>query len=303
MTQPHHPRHRWGRLPRIDAGRGPARRRTQGPRARLARGRRRQLAPPLSGAGTVSSSCVAMSAIPAVRTSALESVDAVVHLAAIVGDPACERDPERAPAVNLEATRARFSSEPRRRSRRASSSPRPAATTGRWRTAAATPRRTGSFARSRSTPRRRSLPSSMSSHASDGPARDDVSSLRDGLRPVAAHALRSHRQRVHAGRVREWRARGLRRAVLATVRPRPRRGAGDRNRARGADRDGRRGGLQRRRYRARTTGSKTWSSSSMERLPEIRVERVAQADDPRDYRVSFEKITSPARLRDEQDRP
>ena len=30
----------------------------------------------------------------------------------------------------------------------------------------------------------------------------------------------------------------------------------------------------------------------MERLPEIRVERVAQADDPRDYRVSFEKITS-----------
>ena len=30
----------------------------------------------------------------------------------------------------------------------------------------------------------------------------------------------------------------------------------------------------------------------LERLPETRVERVPQADDPRDYRVSFEKITS-----------
>ena len=42
----------------------------------------------------------------AVRSAALEDVDAVVHLAAIVGDPACSRDPERAREVNLEATRA-----------------------------------------------------------------------------------------------------------------------------------------------------------------------------------------------------
>jgi nucleoside-diphosphate-sugar epimerase len=39
------------------------------------------------------------------RQAALEGVDAVVHLAAIVGDPACARDPEMANAVNVEATR------------------------------------------------------------------------------------------------------------------------------------------------------------------------------------------------------
>jgi nucleoside-diphosphate-sugar epimerase len=37
---------------------------------------------------------------------ALEGVEAVVHLAAIVGDPACARDPGRAKAVNLDASRA-----------------------------------------------------------------------------------------------------------------------------------------------------------------------------------------------------
>jgi nucleoside-diphosphate-sugar epimerase len=38
------------------------------------------------------------------RAAALEGADAVVHLAAIVGDPACARDPELARAVNLEAS-------------------------------------------------------------------------------------------------------------------------------------------------------------------------------------------------------
>lgn len=42
----------------------------------------------------------------AARTAALEDVAAVVHLAAIVGDPACAREPELAREVNLEATRA-----------------------------------------------------------------------------------------------------------------------------------------------------------------------------------------------------
>ena len=40
--------------------------------------------------------------LPAVRT-ALEDIQAVVHLAAIVGDPACAREPELARAVNLDA--------------------------------------------------------------------------------------------------------------------------------------------------------------------------------------------------------
>ena len=42
---------------------------------------------------------------PAARETALQGVDEVVHLAAIVGDPACARDPETAAAVNIEGTR------------------------------------------------------------------------------------------------------------------------------------------------------------------------------------------------------
>jgi len=40
------------------------------------------------------------------RRRALQGVEAVVHLAAIVGDPACGRDPVESNAVNVEATRA-----------------------------------------------------------------------------------------------------------------------------------------------------------------------------------------------------
>lgn len=42
----------------------------------------------------------------AIRFAALDGVDTVVHLAAVVGDPACSRDPDTARAVNLGATRA-----------------------------------------------------------------------------------------------------------------------------------------------------------------------------------------------------
>jgi nucleoside-diphosphate-sugar epimerase len=43
---------------------------------------------------------------PAARASALEGADAVVHLAAIVGDPACAREPELAREVNVDAAKA-----------------------------------------------------------------------------------------------------------------------------------------------------------------------------------------------------
>jgi nucleoside-diphosphate-sugar epimerase len=43
---------------------------------------------------------------PHIRRAALAGVDSVVHLAAIVGDPACARRPELAQEVNLDATRA-----------------------------------------------------------------------------------------------------------------------------------------------------------------------------------------------------
>jgi nucleoside-diphosphate-sugar epimerase len=43
---------------------------------------------------------------PALRRRALEGIEEVVHLAAIVGDPACARDPELAEGVNVEGTTA-----------------------------------------------------------------------------------------------------------------------------------------------------------------------------------------------------
>jgi nucleoside-diphosphate-sugar epimerase len=43
---------------------------------------------------------------PVARGAALQGVDEVVHLAAIVGDPACGRDPEFSNAVNIEGTQA-----------------------------------------------------------------------------------------------------------------------------------------------------------------------------------------------------
>ena len=43
---------------------------------------------------------------PEARRAALDGAEAVVHLAAIVGDPACARDPDLSQAINVDATRA-----------------------------------------------------------------------------------------------------------------------------------------------------------------------------------------------------
>ena len=67
---------------------------------------------------------------------ALRGRDAIIHLAAIVGYPACKRDPRLAQEVNLEARASWIACDP---GTSRSSSPRPAATTARsW--AASAPR-------------------------------------------------------------------------------------------------------------------------------------------------------------------
>ena len=169
------------------------------------------------------SSAAATSATRRPAASALEDVDALVHLAAIVGDPACARDPELAQAVNVEATRhdrgrgarggrpahglrldlleLRADGGPDGRGRRDGR---------RWRRSRSTPSR-----RSRSrrcccqAPRRRWPPTCLRFATVYGVG--------------AADALRPHGQRVHPRSLGRPRPRGVRRAVLAPVRARPRR--------------------------------------------------------------------------------
>ena len=121
--------------------------------------------------------------------------------------------------------------------------------------------------------------------------------LRDRLRRGPADALRPHRQRVHARPVGRPQARGLRRAVLAPLHPRARRGA---RRARWCWRSPPR----------RWPGSVFNAGHSDENYRKLDlveiitgqlgrgdVEYVSRDEDPRDYKVSFEKIRERARLR------
>ena len=202
---------------------------------------------------------------PAARELAIKGVDAVVHLAAIVGDPACARDPEIAAASQRRGSpRARRRGRAGRR-RSASCSPRPARTTGGWPTRRCRSTRT---ARSAGLALRRAegRDRAVSARPRRRPAASDLPALRDGLRRRAAHALRPHRQRVHARPVGGPRARGIRRAVLAPVRPRR---ATPRARIRtvldAPARARRSRGLQRRATRARTTASSTSSRRSASR--------------------------------------
>ena len=118
----------------------------------------------------------------------------------------------------------------------------------------------------------------------------DLPALRDRLRRRAADALRPDRQRVHARTVGRPRAGSVRRAVLAPLHPRARR------RPRGAH--GARGARARRSparsstpgARARTTASSTSSRRSASRSTAASVSYVHRDEDPRDYKVSFDKI-------------
>ena len=154
--------------------------------------------------------------------TALKGADEVVHLAAIVGDPACARDPELSHEVNVEGT-------PRARRRRRASRRRAL----RVRLDVLELRAHGRPDRARSTRTARWRPVSLYAEQKVGD-REGAARGRPGAAPTclrfatvygvgAADALRPHRQRVHARSVGGPRARGLRRAVLAPVRARARR--------------------------------------------------------------------------------
>ena len=222
-----------------------------------------------------------------------EGVDAVVHLAAIVGDPACARDPDARPRVNLDATTRAPRGErgSRRRAVRLRVDVQQLRQDGRRRRASRP--RSGSFGRSRSTPRRRSRPSSRCSPPQRVP----------GSRPPASASppsTASRRRMRFDLTVNEFtrdalvarRARRLRRGVLAAVRARPRRGARRGHRPRRAGGAGRAARCSTSATRTRTSARRISSRCCSRGCPDTKVERVAQTEDPRDYRVSFDKIRS-----------
>ena len=161
------------------------------------------------------------------RAGAFEGADAVVHLAAIVGDPACAaRSRAVSTEVNVERQPQRSSPDAQDAGVRAAClrlhllqlrpHGRPDGADHRGRRARA---------RSRCTPSRRSASSRRCWAASFGDVAADLPALRDRLRRGPAHALRPHGQRVHARPLGRPGARGLRRAVLAPLRARARRRA------------------------------------------------------------------------------
>ena len=194
--------------------------------------------------------------------------------------------------VNVEATRGARAPTPRGRRPAASCSPRPARTTAAWPTR-----------RCRSTEDGRAAPG-LALRRAEGRHGEAAARRRErrlgsptclrfatvyGVGP--AHALRPDRQRVHARPLGRPRARGLRRAVLAPLRPRPRR-----RRARSAPCSTPRS--------EQVAGNVFNVGRSGENYRKLDlVEEIRQADrhaarstyvkrdeDPRDYKVSFDKI-------------
>ena len=133
-------------------------------------------------------------------------------------------------------------------------------------------------------------------------AEADLPALRDRLRRRPPDALRPDRQRVHPRTVGRPRARGLRRAVLAPLHPRPRRRPRRAHRARA-----RRG--EQVAGQVFNVGRSGENYRKLDIVEEIgrqtdrgKVSYVTRDEDPRDYKVSFDKIRERARLRDADDR-
>ena len=224
---------------------------------------------------------------------ALEGVDAVVHLAAIVGDPGLRARP-------------RALQRGERRGQPARSSPtRRAAGVERLRVRLHLLELRPHGRSDRADRRDRRAAPGVALRRAEGRDREGAARSGDRQRARRAtclrfatvygvgapHALRPDRQRVHARPLGRAPARGLRRDLLAPVHPRARR----------RPRGGARAGVARARRSpgasstpatpTRTTASSTWSRSSPGSSAAARSSTSTADEDPRDYKVSFEKIS------------
>ena len=223
------------------------------------------------------------------RKTALEGVNAVVHLAAIVGDPACGRDPELSNAVNVEGTARHGRRRQAPPASSASCSPPPAPTTAAWPIRPCRSTRPASCARCRSTPSRRSRWSGPCSRATRTACPPPACASRPSTAwaTACASTSRSTSSRATSGRsassMSSVRPSGARTCTCATRRARwrscwPRRA----RRSPGASSTPA--------TRTRTTASSTWSRSSPGSSGAATCRTSAKTEDPRDYKVSFERI-------------
>ena len=215
-------------------------------------------------------------------------VDAIVHLAAIVGDPACSRQPELAHEVNLEATQALLDDAERAASS-ASSSRQRAATTDRW---------TATLSQTRVR-----APADLALRGDEGRGRTGGSRSK---RSLAATCLRfatvygtSPRMRFDLtvnDFSRDWRLSKSSSSSASSSGGRTSMFETQLGRSAGCSR-----------LPAKTSPARCTTSADLRELPEARhrraaaravpgrkVEFVHRDEDPRDYRVSFEKFAAAA---------